>query len=131
MSNPRSATTTGIVVTFSDRLYDLLTHYEVDGFRSDYPTEEARAKACASSPGYFPGKVALVEAFEKATRTGRGWSMVVSADALDFLLHPVGFCENALDIFSCGGGSGDPADTRAVRAFYARMKALRAAQQSA
>lgn len=131
MSNPRSATTTGIVVTFSDRLYDLLTHYEVDGFRSDYPTEEARAKACASSPGYFPGKVALVEAFEKATRTGRGWSMVVSAEALNFLCHPVGFCENTLDIFSCGGGDGDHADTRAVRSFYARMKALRAAQQSA
>ena len=131
MSKTPSAPAKGITVTFSDRIHDLLTYYEVDGFRSDYPTEEARAKACASSPVYFPGKVALVEAFEKATRTGRGWSMVVSADALDFLLHPVGFCENALDIFSCGGGSGDPADTRAVRAFYARMKALRAAQQSA
>jgi hypothetical protein len=126
LSKPRSAKTTGIRVTFSDRIYDLLMHYEVDGFYCDFRTEEDIAKAPR-------GKAAMVAAVDAATRSGSGWKMVVAPEALDYFLAPTGFCENTLDIFSCGGGDEDerPYNVRAVRAFCDRMKALRAAQQSA
>lgn len=121
MSKTPSAPAKGITVTFSDRIHDLLTHYEVDGFHADYRTEADLARAPR-------GKAAMVAAFDAATRSGKGWKMEVAPEALDYILAPTGFCLNTLDIFDCGGGDGDPLDTRAVRSFYARMKALRAAQ---
>ena len=105
--------TKGIVVTFTDFIHNAILHYEVEGFHHDHPLSPADARR---------GKTALIMAFDAATRIDTGWRMVVTHEALDYILASTGFCENTIDIFDCQ--NDHDAVTRLYN-FRSRMKALR------
>lgn len=128
LSNPRSAPAKGIRVTFNDAVEMMLYRWDCSPFLQDYRSEADRAYYGDS----FEGRSGLADAFDARKRSGTGHRMVVSAATLDYLLAPLGFCDNALDMLDAGGGNPDerPHNIRSMLRFRDRLKALRAKQSA-
>jgi hypothetical protein len=131
LSKTPSAPAKGIRVTFSDAMWEMIERWDVRPFRDDHVHN-------GTPPSYygahFEGRLGLHDAFHAAKRSGSGWSMVVTPVTLDYLTDEV--APLCLDMLDAGGGNewdrwGRPVWLPTALRFRERMKALRAAQQSA